>query len=228
MLACFGGDVSLVNVIGLLVSGIGLVVAVVAAWYAKRAVDTADKQFQLAKEEHEAWMHERNKHPELGIEVHVPRANDGQFVTDATSTSFRIAIGLWNSGDLAAGQTIVHLLAPKFLSANLLTAIRWSGQNGEDLNKDLYSPPADTAETVTDSDGNELEVNYLFHTIETIGMTARPVMFATASINTPPGTEPIKVPLIARATCDGSPPAEMMIEIIFKPKGYDDTATVAS
>ncbi|MBI2690568.1 MAG: hypothetical protein HYX29_01290 [Solirubrobacterales bacterium] len=198
-----------------LVSAIGLVIALAAAWYAKRAVDIAEDQFNLARDEHDEWKKDRAKHPEIKIEIHpVQDLPDGVMKSDASASGIRLIVGIWNEGNLPAGPTTVNVLAPEWLSLNTMLPFHWCGPNGEEIHGTGAIPtPIHTAEKIKDVDGEEYPVRYLNFTLDRVGTSAHPVLYAAAHFEIPAAGMVRKIPFIARASTDDSPPAEARFDL---------------
>ena len=108
---------------------IGVIVAVVAAWYAKRSADyakrsadTADEAVGMARTEHREFLAQLRRRARFSLTLEVDGADaDGVIVTQATAIGLVVRVGLTNVGEKAAGQTTMPVFLPRGSDA------RWSG-----------------------------------------------------------------------------------------------------
>jgi hypothetical protein len=109
------------SLVGLVVGGIGLVVALAAAREAKRAADSAETSLSLATEglamaraEHAAFLAQLQARAKLEISLRIPNADpDGRIVADEERIRVDLVLGLRNVGDKAAHDTLVTFLVPQ-------------------------------------------------------------------------------------------------------------------
>jgi hypothetical protein len=144
-----------------------LVVAVAAGWYAKRAADAGNESLDLARqevamgrEEHDEFLRELRARARFAGTVKFPQAKDGPgsvvtYVTEGTSGTALIEVGLKNTGDRPASFTVLNLIAPAWARPSL----QWCGPLGQDLGEPSRSAP--TPEKLTDPTGATTDAVYL-------------------------------------------------------------------
>lgn len=98
------------------------------------------------------------------LTLQAPSADgDGVIRSEGSHLSLRVEIGIKNVGNLAAGETVVNVLVPRWLDV-----VGWCGPNGEEL-KPGRDSLAGTSERLEGFDGTEQEAKYLTTTLPRIG-----------------------------------------------------------
>jgi hypothetical protein len=90
-------------------------------------------------------------------------AVDGVVRTEGNHLSLRVEVGIDNVGDLAAGQTVINVMFPRWLDV-----IGWCGPNGQEI-EPARASVAQTSEMLKAADGSEVEASYLTKTVERVG-----------------------------------------------------------
>lgn len=197
-----------ISIIGLVVSATGLLIAVVAAWFAKQAVDLAEKQFDLARDEHAFWKSEREKSPKLKISLSSQAADEhGRLNVRASATYFRLIINLKNVGTRESGPTTIAVFAPAFTGRGL-TPLQWTGPQGEPLDAPGATPsPMASDEVLRTSDGKELKAITIGQLRPHVTLTENIEMYVTVNLEIPQDGSTLLVPFTAVASSDTSVPA---------------------
>ena len=95
---------------------------------------------------------------------------DGVIRTEGNAMTLRVQVGIKNEGSLAAGETVVNVLVPRWLDM-----AGWCGPNGEELER--RPSLAETSERLRDSSGTEHEAKYLTKTLPRIGTKPGHVLY---------------------------------------------------
>jgi hypothetical protein len=147
-----------------LVALIGVIVAVVAALYAKRSADATDEAVGMARTEHQEFLAQLRRRARFALTLDVDEANaDGEVITtsDGPTTGLVVRVGLKNVGERAAGQTTIRVLVPRPVGA------RWTGTR-----------PSVVPERTTEQLGvgeNQVEAWYVTKVLPRVGLRENPV-----------------------------------------------------
>jgi hypothetical protein len=211
-----------VEYVGALGGFAGVILAIVAALYAKRSADSTDKavalardEVNMAKTEHAEFLRQLQARARFELTVRpTPEPENGVIRVDATEVQLRLRILLRNVGDRAASESVINVVAP----VGLVGELRWCGPGGEQ--KRDASPPADTPETLTDAEGQTWPARYLSMTFPKVTRRSVYLTFATMSVQVPREGErsvPIRVTAEADELPDDEPEASERLMIRVAP-----------
>jgi hypothetical protein len=186
-----------------------VVLALVAALYAKRSADATDQAVQLARDEvemaraeHAEFLHQLQARARFQLTprpVYPEPDEDGVLRIDATTLQVRVEIGLKNVGNRAAGETVLNVVAPRYLMN-----FRWSGPLAEEL---AVAGPALTAEELTDDQGRVFVGQYLALILPSVTRRSHYARYFVFSIDVP-RTGITSVPFRLTAEADELPDDE--------------------
>jgi hypothetical protein len=169
------------------------------------AVTIAAVSLYFNLRQHRQSQGERSARAEFEVTVRTIDADeDGVRWTEPnTSTQItRIAIGVKNRGDRAAGETLVNVLVPESLEY-----ARWSGPNGEELPDGKQ--PAPTPERLSDRNGEPtVPSKSLSATWDRIGLRPNYEKYVTIPVELPPiesGLRVATVPIRVKVEADELP-----------------------
>jgi hypothetical protein len=166
-----------VDPLTLILSGIGLVVAVVSAglaWVAKGAsqqsADAAKASLGIAEEQHRVFMTERQAHADFELEISLPH-----YPTDLVESSDGMIRLVWrlevtNTGDKAATHVSVHFYAPLEIEE-----LAWVRGESDSLASQQAGPfeREDSYELRT-SDGVDHPTQFLTKIVDRVGRRGSP------------------------------------------------------
>lgn len=176
---CGGG----INPVGI----IALVVALAALWMAWR--------------EHREFLRRVKARARLEVTLRVIQPDtardDGLIEIGGNAGTIVVELGVKNTGEKAAGPTIINLLAPEYAE------LRWSGPRGEDLGPDAKQRLASGAMYLV-SQNTVVPERYLSKEAPRISLRSGHVTHASFYVTLGQSQE-LKVPLRASAQCDELP-----------------------
>jgi hypothetical protein len=187
----------------------GVLLAVVAAMYAKRSADAANHavslardEINMAKAEHSEFLRQLRARARFRLTLRILEPEPGQDGVIRALGSVRVLaeVGLKNIGERAAGETLLQVIAPRNV-ANF----RWSGPKGE-ARPDLLAA-LETPEELTDDNGKVHLGQYLDRGIERVTRRTYYVAFFAFDVETPP-TGVRSVPVRVTAEADELPDDE--------------------
>jgi hypothetical protein len=204
----------------------GVLLALVAAWYAKRSADSADKALALARDEvgmarteHQEFLRQLQARARFRLTprpVYPPPDDEGVLRTDAGTVTVRVEIGLKNDGERAARETVINAVIPRYVND-----FRWSGPSGEMLRD--AGPPSPTTEALTDAEGNGHVGQYLALILPSVTRRSHYVRYFQFSIEVLHTGRTVSVPLRVTAEADELPDDEpeaseqLMVRVIQHP-----------
>lgn len=203
-----GGD-EWITYFSLGVAVASVILALVAAYLARKAVKVADDTLKVAHEdagrsrtEHAEFMRQLQARARFDVTLTPkwPANADGLIEQNATSTRVTVAIGISNEqGDKAAGPTTVNALVPE----GMVSDLRWSGPQGEEVSG-VSRMILTTPEILTDADGSDYEAQYLFHELPRVTRRTARLLHLTFYVEIPSKGER-SVPIRVRVESDDLP-----------------------
>ncbi len=201
---CGGTDWTAVSI-----GAVGLIVAVIALYYAARASKLAKHTLDLATQEHaltraqhdlereqfEQQQADRAARARFKLTVDLVHAVDGVVVTESPNLNIRLRIGIRNVGERAAGTTTVNLLVPQSVRR-----VSWTGPNGEPAG---HMPPDAADETI--GDGEPVPAMYLTRQLDSIALRSPVVMYATIHLEGLAAGAERRLPVRLKAQADELP-----------------------
>jgi hypothetical protein len=190
------------------VQWIGLAVAILAAYFAWRAVDKADdankiatKALGISEREEKARAADRNSRARLavslGIMVYEPGA-DGIVRLGGSSGYLRLRIVIGNDGDRDAGRGRVEATFPITVNDS---GLRWSDAGG----RPLSAHPESAARV-----GNE---NVLDRAIDGASRGMTETLYVTFPVDVPGGDGVNDYPIRVRVAAEGAEPPEVVEDL---------------
>lgn len=170
-----------------------------AFWVTIGALLVAAAALIINAREHRVFMRRLSARARFDVSVETVGADsEGVFRTTGTGGTIRVSIGVQNTGEVAASETLVNVVFPRG------TGVEWCGAQGEPVGDRRY--PADTpGEALHKPDGRELtETQYLADTWDRIGLRPHYVKFVKFMVNVPDAGE-AAVPLRVRVEADELP-----------------------
>jgi hypothetical protein len=189
----------------------GVLLAIVAALYAKRSADATERavslardEVNMAKAEHVEFLRQLGAKArfELTLRILQPEPEDDGVIRAVGSVRVLVEIGVKNVGQRAAGETLIQVIAPRNI-ANF----RWSGPKGEQRPDLLAGAALETPEELTDDNGTVHLGQYLDRGLERVTRRTYYVAFFVLDVETPP-TGVRSVPVRVTAEADELPDDE--------------------
>lgn len=157
--------------------------------------------FSYRAHRHRTRQHQARARFDVKIRT-VDADEEGIRWTDADTQITRIAIGVKNTGEKAAGETLVNVVVPRSLDY-----VRWSGPSGEEIPDGKQT--ADTAELLPDATGNPaIPSKYLASTWPRVGLRPHYEKYVTFPVELPArksGLRQATVPVRVRVQADELP-----------------------
>jgi hypothetical protein len=208
---CGGGVEVWVAIASLVIALASLIVSIFAAKEASRSANVADqsltltrKEVAIASEQHDVFLRELRARARFELIVRTsPQPDDDDVIrSDGTGGTIIIEVILKNVGEREAGETVLNVIAPRFLGG---VGFRWSGPQGEP--KEDASPPAPTPEELIDADGETYPAQYLAKVYPTVTRRNAYASFVALYVDFPSEGQR-RVPLRISAAADELPEDE--------------------
>ena len=123
---------------------------------------------------------------------------EGVIRTEGNAASVRVEVGIDNKGTLAAGETVINVMFPRWLDV-----LGWCGPNGQEIER-ARSSIAQTSETLEAPDGSEVEASYLVKTVDRVGTKPGHVFNFMCFVDVPE-TGRLEIPLRLKVQADEIP-----------------------
>ena len=185
------GD-STAAIIGLVVAGLSLAVAL-AAW------KISQSSLGIARAEHQVFLDQLNQRADFNLDLVVAGAPDGVIETSNNDVRLKWQAGISNSGEKAARASTINFLVP-----GDLRELKWVLQDGREMpDPHMQHGPMSTAEQLPETG---IPSSYLIREVERVSLRGSRVAFAEATIPAPanPGEER-SVPASFRIESDDLP-----------------------
>ena len=153
----------------------------------------------IAGREHREFMRQLRARADFEITLRFLSFADNVLRSDAVQVDVRLEIGLKNTGQKAASETTINVLAPTFAAD-----LRRTGPLGSPVGE--WREPVNTSELLGTSDGSALPAHWLTMLLPRMGRKGGSVCFATFTIDVPePNAGPRLVPMRVRVSAEELP-----------------------